>query len=175
MEHELRIDTKVIRQPKACRVFLSVIREFLTQPNQHPIHPSQHIWTLVHFCLEHCNSRHEHSSSLLIERGSNSRRPGFCKVSSNSRYAEPLLARRVLVVRDELDETARTRLERLTCGSDDFKVDGSRGVGVQGIDFPGRGLANTDFGFTNAGGFFACRDSVADQARNFEFFRGLKK
>jgi len=42
VEHELGIDTKIVRQSKAGRVLLSVIRKLLTQTDKHAIKPAQH-------------------------------------------------------------------------------------------------------------------------------------
>ena len=44
MEHELRINTEIIREPEACRILLSIVRELLAQSDEHPIQPPQNIW-----------------------------------------------------------------------------------------------------------------------------------
>jgi hypothetical protein len=67
MEHKLRINTKIIRQPKARWVLLPIVRKLLTKSNQHPIQPPQHIWRIINLSFEHRDPSHEDSSSFLIE------------------------------------------------------------------------------------------------------------
>lgn len=71
MEHELWVDAEVVRQPKARRVFLSIVCKLLTQPDKHTIQPSQYIWRIVDLGFENRYSGHQHSRCFLIERGSN--------------------------------------------------------------------------------------------------------
>ena len=40
MEHKLRVDAEIVRESKACRIFLSVVGKFLAKSNQHSIQPS---------------------------------------------------------------------------------------------------------------------------------------
>lgn len=81
----------------------------------------------------------------------------------------------MLVVRDELDESSRAGLEGLASGSDDLEVYSFGGAWSESADLPGGCLANADFSFTYTTGFFVCGDSVANEARDFEFFCGLKQ
>jgi len=68
MEHELRIDAEVIRKCETRWIFFPVVREFLAQTDQHSIQPSQDIWRIVDLRLENGDPRHQHRSSLLVER-----------------------------------------------------------------------------------------------------------
>lgn len=84
MEHKLRINTEIIRQPKARRVLLSIIGKLLTKPDEHSVQPPQHIRAIVDLCLEHRDTRHQHCGSLLVKGGRDGRRASFGKVSRDS-------------------------------------------------------------------------------------------
>lgn len=175
MEHKLRINTEVIRQPKAPRILLPILRELLAQPNQHPVQPSQHIGRVVCFRLKHGYARHQHRCSLLVEGGGDRGRAGVGEIARDGGNAEALLARGMLVVRDELDEAARAGLEGLAGWSDNFEVDGCRGARRKSANLPCRGLTDTDFRLADTSGLFARRNGMSNETRNFQFFRGLKE
>ena len=87
MEHELRINHEIVVQPKARRVVLPVLCELLTQPDQHPIQPSQHIGTVIDLCLEHCDPSHQYRCCLLIEIVGNGRVSSFGEIPGDRRYS----------------------------------------------------------------------------------------
>lgn len=149
MEHKLGVNHEVVVQPKASGVVLPVLGKLLTKANQHSIQPPQHVGTVVNLGFEDGDPRHQHCGGFLIEIVGNGRVARFRKVSGDRRNAETELSRRVLVVRDELDHSARVGLEGLACRSDDFEVDGVGRLGREGTDLPRGGLANSDFGFSD--------------------------
>lgn len=67
-------------------------------------------------------------------------------------------------MRYKLDEAARALLKGLAGGGDDFEVYGGGGAGRDGVDFPGRRLANAYFGFADACRLFSSRDSMPNEA-----------
>ena len=58
MEHELRVDTEVISEAEARRVFLPIIGELLAQSNEHAVQPSKDVRRVVDLSLEHRYSCH---------------------------------------------------------------------------------------------------------------------
>jgi hypothetical protein len=136
MEHELRIDAEIVRQSEARRVFFPVVGKFLAKPDQHPIEPSQHVRGVINFSLENSDPGHEDGRCLLIKGSSNAGRTRLGKIARDGGHAQPMLSRRMLVVRHKLNESSRTRLERLACGCDDLKVNRCGGTRGNGINFP---------------------------------------
>jgi len=124
VEHELGIDTKIVRQSKAGRVLLSVIRKLLTQTDKHAIKPAQHVRRVVNLSLKHCYSGHQDGRCLLIEGCGDGGRTCLGEITRNGRHTKSLLARRVLIVGNELDESSRAWLQGLSGGSNDFEING---------------------------------------------------
>jgi hypothetical protein len=79
----------------------------------------------------------------------------------------------MLIVCDELDQTARALLQRLACRRHHLKVHRRRSVRCDSVDLPCRGLADTDFGLSDTGGFLSSRNGVPNETRDLEFFCGL--
>lgn len=173
MEHELRIDAEVVCEAEARGVLLAVVRELLAQSDEHAIEPAQYIWRIVDLRLKHGDSCHQDSSRLLIERGGDAGRACFCKVTSNSSDSQSLLTRRMLVVRDELDQASRAWLQWLACWSDHFEVDCFRCPRVDDVDFPCRSPTDANLRFTDTGGFLASGNRMADHTRNLQLLGGL--
>lgn len=167
MEHELRVDGEVLRQPEGLRFILSIICKFLAQPNKHPIKPAQDIRPIVNLGLKDGNTRHEDGSRLLIERICDFWAGAFSPVASNCGNPQPELAARMLIVSDKLNEATRARLNWLRVLTDNLKVDGGGSFGSNGAHFPLRGLANTNFCLADGGRFFISRNGRADQAADF--------
>ena len=125
-----------------------------------------------------CNSRrqaawcssHENRRCLLIEGRSDGRWSCFSKVASNGRHTEPLLARWMLVVSDELNEPSRTWLQGLSSWGNNFEVDGGGGTRCDRIEFPSRGLTDTNFRFTDTSALLPSRDGMSDKTWNFQLF-----
>lgn len=155
VEHKLRVNTEIVRQPEARRVFLPIICELLTQSNEHAVQPPEHIRRVVDLCLEHRNARHQDGSCFLIKGRSDARRVLLSEIARNRRDAQALLARRMLIVRHELNEPAGTRLEGLSIGCDNFEVDGGCGARSHGVDLPRRRLAHSNLSLADAGGLLA--------------------
>jgi hypothetical protein len=74
----------------------------------------------------------------------------FREIARDGCHAEPLLARRVLVVRDELNESSRAWLKGLSGRGDDFKVDSGGGPWRDRVEFPSRSLTDTDLRLSDA-------------------------
>ena len=81
----------------------------------------------------------------------------------------------MLVARDKLDETSRTRLKRLSGGGDDLEIDRFCSTWRDSADFPGGCLTDTDFGLADTGRFLATWNCVTDEAGHFEFPRSLER
>ena len=79
----------------------------------------------------------------------------------------------MLVMGDELDKTPGAGLKRLSCWSDNFEVDCRRCPGSNGVDLPRGSLTDTNFGFTNTGGFFGSGNSMTNHARHLQLFGRL--
>ena len=151
MKHELRINHKVVVQPKTTRIVLSIIGEFLTESNQHPIQPSQYIGRIVDFRFKDCDSRHQYRRRFLIEVLRDGRIPRLSEIPRDGSDSESELTGGMLVVSDELNHSSCSGREDLTGGSDDFEVDRVGGLGREGTDFPGGGLTDSDFRFSDPG------------------------
>lgn len=173
VKHKLRIDTKIIRQPEARRVFLAIISEFLAQANKHAIEPTQYIRRVINFGLENGYPGHKNGRSFLVERCSDSGWPCFSKVASNSGHTKSLLAGGVLIVRDKLDKPSRARLEGLSGSGNDLEVDSGRGTWCNRVNFPGWSLSYTYLCFADTSALLSSRDSVSDKAWHFQFLSGL--
>ena len=52
MEHELRIDGKILRESEGLGLVLSVLCKLLAQTNQHAVQPAENIWAIVNLGLE---------------------------------------------------------------------------------------------------------------------------
>ena len=59
MEHELRVDTEVISEAEARRVFLPIIGELLAQSNEHAVQPSKDVGRVVNLSLKYRYSCHQ--------------------------------------------------------------------------------------------------------------------
>lgn len=88
MEHELRVDGEVGCQPEARLILLSIIGKLLTEPDQHPVEPSQHVWRVVNLRLEDGDSTHEDGAGLLVELLGDARRSSLGKVSGDGGDSE---------------------------------------------------------------------------------------
>ena len=47
MEHELRVEGEVVRQPEAVGVVLVVLPELLAESDQHPVDPAEDVGAVV--------------------------------------------------------------------------------------------------------------------------------
>jgi len=119
------------------RTFLAIIGKLLTQSNQHSVQPPQHIWRIVDLGLEDCDTRHQDSSSLLVKGRGDRWMTTLGKRPGNGRDSQAILTRSVLVMGDELNESVRARLQRLTSGRHHLEIDSQRRFWRKRADLPG--------------------------------------
>lgn len=174
MEHELGIDTEVIGKAEARRVFLPIVSELLAQSNEHAVKPSEDVRRVVDLGLEDRNPCHQDSSGFLVKGGRDTGRSSFGEVASDGGHPQSHLARGVLIVSHELNETPGALLQRLARGGNDLKVHSSSGPRADSVDLPCRGLTNTDFGLADTWRFLASRNAMANHTRYLQLFGGLQ-
>ena len=112
VEHKLRINAKLFREPKAASIVLAILPKLLAQSDQHPVQPSKHIWRIANLRLEYSNPCHQDRRSLLVKQVANHRRARLHKVACDRRDPQSELAGRMLIVCDELDESTLVRRHR---------------------------------------------------------------
>ena len=173
MEHELRVNGKVGSELERRGIFFAIFRKLLAQPDEHTIEPTENVWRVVDFGLEHGDTRHEHRCGFLVKGLSDGGMAAFMECTRNGSNSESVLTRGVLVVGDKLDQTGLVWSQRLTGGCDNFKVGRERRLGRQGANLPGGCLADTYFGFSDAGRLFVGGNDVSDHTGNLELFGGL--
>lgn len=87
MEHELRVNHEVVVESETARIVLPVLCKLLTQPDQHPIQPPQHVGTVIDLCFEHCDPRHQDRRCLLIEVVANRWVARLCEIPRDRRHS----------------------------------------------------------------------------------------
>ncbi|RUS28971.1 hypothetical protein BC938DRAFT_481224 [Jimgerdemannia flammicorona] len=175
MEHELRVDGEIFRQPERLGLVLAIVGKLLAQTDKHTIEPAQDVRPVVNLCLEDGDARHEDGGGFLVEGVCDLRAGPFGPVASDGGDTQAKLAARVLVVGNKLDEAARTWLHGLSVLVDDLKVDGRRGLGRDAAHLPLRGLPDANLRFADRGGFLVSGNGGTDQAAYFQFPRGLSR
>lgn len=175
MEHKLRVEGKVLLQSEGGRVVLPIISKPGTETDKHAVDPAEYVRSVVDFGLEHGDARHQNRSRLLVERLGNRGIPSWpAQVPRNCRDPEMELARRVLVVREELHQGAlRSLLHRrrpaLVC---DLEVDRITRSRIDATHLPGACIANPAFGLTDVTGLLVQGDGMPNKTRYLELFRG---
>lgn len=175
MEHELRVEGEVLLQTERGRVILPVIGKSGAETDEHAVDPPEHVRPVVDLGLEHGNARHQNRGRLLVKR------LGDCGISSwptqvprDCCDSEMELARRVLVVREELHQgTLRPLLHRrgapLVCDLEVNRITRGR---VNATHLPCACVANAAFGLADVAGFFVQGDGMSNKARHLELLRG---
>jgi len=94
-------------------------------------------------------------------------------LASNSCDTQLKVPARVLIVRHELNEATRTRLEGLSLLVYHLKVDTAGCLGRDSTHFPCRGVANTDFSLSHRSGLFVSRHCMANQPTDLQLLGRL--
>ena len=76
---------------------------------------------------------------------------------------------------DELDQSTRSLLQRLTRRRHNLKVNGGSCSRCDSIDFPCRCLPDSNFSLSYASRLLACGDCMTDKAGDFKFFCSLNQ
>eukprot|EP00980_Cylindrotheca_fusiformis_P030392 scaffold24748_cov152-Cylindrotheca_fusiformis.AAC.2 len=169
MEHKLRIERKLRRQPKTAGVVHSIVGKFGTHSNQGPIYPSKDIRHFVRFSLRNGHPCRQDCRCFLVKGhfdgrvlhsiiGRNRTILGRCgrivPRSAQGGGPQPRLAGRMLVLGQELNVPAFAFTERGIPWVGDIKVNGHGRVGIQSTQSPSTGSALADFQLRDIGPIF---------------------
>lgn len=170
VEHELRVEGKVLLQRKRGWVVLSIVGKSRTQADKHPVHPSQDVRAIVNLRLKDGYSRHENRRRLLVKRLRNGRvSGGSAQVPKYRGDSQVKLTRRMLVVRQELNHAF---LWGLWVGSGpltgDLEIDTVAGPGINAAHLPGACVPNAAFRLSNRNRLFVEGDGMPNEARHFQ-------
>mmetsp|Transcript_8197 Transcript_8197/g.30795 ORF Transcript_8197/g.30795 Transcript_8197/m.30795 type:complete len:211 (+) Transcript_8197:1119-1751(+) len=115
VEHELREDAELRRQPEAAGLVLAVLRELGSQPNEAAVQPAKDVRLLFRFRPEDGEARHENRGSFLVEAAAQAAQVVGIRVpqATHGRHAEAVSAGAMLVLGHELEHPALVCRKRL--------------------------------------------------------------